>query len=206
MRSLSGVGSDDWGWLVSQGALRFGPWGSLTFARGAPPEEVFAAFGLDASTTLPMRPEEAAQWEDCDDSADVLRIAEVGGWAVAIEELDVRAVTSGLDQRLSRDCGEVLSIAFMATRGIVIVRHFSAGTCLAVGELGAQYVAGPEAHRLGRTLERAGLGVPDRAGPMWAEYVAKAIAALSCEIGFALPTAVYDGPLPTTAKRWVASA
>lgn len=206
MRSLSVVDGVDWSWLVSQGTLRFEPWGSLTFARGARPDDVFAAFDLDASTALPMCPAEAERWEACDDPADVLRVAEVDGWAVAIEELDVRAVSSGLDQRLSRECDEVLSLAFMASRGIVTVRHFRAGMCLAVAELGAQYVAGPGARRLSRALSRADLDVPDRAGPGWAEYVAQAVATLSREIGFALPADVYDGPLPTTAKRCVTSA
>lgn len=178
----------------------FDPGGCLTFARGVSRDDMFSAFDLDPSSARPMTPwqvenhpvlstagyEEGPQW---------IRVAEDGGWTVAIEFVQMKGEQDNIALRLAGTT-EVVCVSFNAKESgaISYLRDSAVVTSFLVGHP-YDTRRGREPHLLDAELHAAGLPYGADRSPR--QDLAAALDMLTDRFGVSLSPALYAQPLPT---------
>jgi hypothetical protein len=97
----------EWGWVRQLGALRLG--GCLTFVRGARPEQIIEAYGMDPGAARLLPAPVAWEWL-LPGGPPWVRAGQAGDWAFAIEEVTQLALARDVARGMSAgtDAAEVI--------------------------------------------------------------------------------------------------
>lgn len=207
----------DWAWL---GQERRQDTGCLTFARGATPDEIIAAFGMDPTSALTL-PEAEARAELEPAGRPWVRTGRMGEWAFAIEEDWLEGVLTA-EMPLSAESA-VATVSWTA-KPTHDLRYLSHGRLTTAFDLGLPWNrAGSDPDRFTDAMRRAGL---DTERPDHEEYQARVqaqrariaealergetpdvpdpviagLTVLTLALGIRLPEDVARGPLLTAQK------
>lgn len=207
-----------WEWL---GRERRQETGCLTFARGATPEAVIAAFGMDPASARTL-PEAEARAELEPAGRPWVRTGQVGEWAFAIEEDWLEGLMTA-EMPLSAE-SDVATVSWTA-KPTHDLRYLSHGRLTVAFDLGLPWNrAGSDPDRFADAMRRAGLDTerPDheeyqarvqaqrsrirearRRGetPAVPDPVIAGLTVLTLALDIRLPEDVVRGPLLTAQKR-----
>jgi hypothetical protein len=205
--------TSEWDW-TQEGDLEIG--GSLMFARGASPDHVIKAFGMDpaAAQLLPAaRASEAIRMPVRNESLDMIypwiRVGRTGDWAFAIDQGS--AGYKAGDDEAAATLSQGTDVAwFMWTMTIDYFHYYVDGVEVTGFEpLGPQYRQGTDPDRFVEQMRQTGMdpdtGLQD--DPVTGELLNSRICLLemlTLALGIRLPREVALGPL-LTVQRSLAS-
>lgn len=207
----------EWGWVRQVGWLNVG--GCLTFVRGASPERVIEAFGMDPAGAVVL-PHAASEERFPPGSPPWIRVGTVADWTFAIEEVTLMGILEHVAKDLSAGT-ESVAVSWTA-KPTSSVDYFADGTVITMFEADApSWRSGREPDKFLSAMRQAGMPTetPEpEPPPSREEYLARrrnlkelrrnhrdpvivALAMLTLALGIRLPVEVARGPLLTASGR-----